>query len=408
MVRSKTILIVGAGLEQAIAIRQAKALGMRVIACDGSPEAIGFAEADVSIVANIKDVLRLCDIAREYRVDGVFAHAVEIPHIIAEVALRLGLPGLRPEVALRATNKIQRISHLRKHGVPCAQFEVVNGEADLVEKARILGFPLVIKPVDSAGSRGVRVVESEAELGPGYSEAIRYSSSMQVLLEERLSGPEVSTESIIYKGQIHTFAFADRNYARRDEFYPFFIEDGINYPSVLAPEMQQEIHKLVERTIRVLELDFGAAKGDVIIDKGVPKIIEMAARTSGGWFGAGSIPAATGSNMLKPLLQMAVGDTPDLDALCPTKQLGCAQRYVIPTAEGIVTDITGVKEAEKMPGVVMMTMFPPKSGSCIRRASNHAERYGQIICTATTREEAILRCEAAIARIKIRTRKDNA
>jgi len=206
---------------------------------------------------------------------------------------------------------------------------------------------------------------------------------------------------VVYKGKVYTFAFADRNYAKPEIYTPYFIEDGINFPSILPIEIQKEVIDLVERTIRVLGINFGAAKGDVLIDKGVPKIIEMAARTSGGWFGAGSIPAATGINMLKPLLQMAVGEDPDLGSLKPTKQMGCAQRYVIPKQSGVVRSISGVEEAQAMPGVVMSTMFLPKIGATIKKATNHAERFGQIICIDANRDRAIELCENAIRKIKI-------
>lgn len=396
-----SILIVGAGTEQLLAINQARELGMHVVACDGNPAAPGLQQSDLGLVVDIRDQDELCRVAEAYNVNGIFCHAVEIPQVIARVAEKLHLPGLSPAVAARATNKYQRILRLAECGIPCARFEVAGCPGELQARAAKIGFPLVLKPVDNAGSRGVRIVERADDLYQAYETALTYSNSTEVLLEEVLSGPQISTESVVYQGGIHTFAFADRNYSRSGFFHPFFIEDGINFPSVIPTHLQRAIHSLVEKTIRCLGIDFGAAKGDIIIDKGEPKIIEMAARTSGGWFGAGSIPIATGTNMLKPLLQMAVGEQPDLAALNPIRNLGCAQRYLIPVEEGIVTQVTGVKEALQMPGVAMYSMFLPRVGTRIAKATNHAERYGQIICTAATREQAIERCEAAIARITI-------
>lgn len=397
----KTILILGAGLEQAIAIKEAKKIGLNVVACDQNKNAFGFKYADVSIVIDITNIDLVLDVAIQNKVHGIFTHAVEIPHIVAEVAATLGLPGIPLNVAHRATNKIQRIACLTDNGIPCAKFEVANNRGELLNKAEKIGFPLVLKPVDSAGARGVQLVSDEIDLIAAYKEAIKYSKEKQVLLEEVLSGPEVSTESVVYKGIAHTFALADRNYDKSEQFRPFYIEDGVNYPSNLSDEIQKSIYTLVEKTIDILGIKFGAAKGDIIIDKGVPKIIEMAARTSGGWFGAGSIPAATGCNMLKPLIQMAVGDAPDLGALKPTRNLGCAQRYVIPVQEGVVTKITGCKEALKKEGVVMSELFLPKIGDYIHLAKSHSDRFGQIICTAKTREDAIKSCESAVSKIKI-------
>lgn len=397
----KKILILGAGIEQAIAIREAKMLNYFVIACDQNVNASGFEYADIFVVLDIHDAHAVLDVARRYQIDGIFCHAVEIPHIVAVVAEQLGLPGLSPQVARRATNKIERIIHLSENGIPCAAFEIVKNEDELEQKAAKIKFPFVLKPVDAAGARGVQLVECADNLHKAYVEAIQYSRARQVLLEEVLYGPEVSTESVVYKGKIHTFALADRNYANARKFRPFFIEDGINYPTELSSDLQEAIHSLVEKTITTLGIEFGAAKGDIIIDKGIPKIIEMAARTSGGWFGAGSIPAATGSNMLKPLLQMSVGDEPDVEALKATRNLGCAQRYIFPPDNGLVMGVSGFDDALKMPGVVMSEFFLPVVGETINPVTSHADRFGQIICTAATRSAAIKLCETAISKIKI-------
>ncbi len=400
----KKILILGAGLEQAIAIREAKKLNYSVIACDQNAKASGFKYSDISVVLDINDIDAVLAVAKKYYIDGIFSHAVEIPDVIAEVALRLGLPGIPPQVARRATNKIERIIHLSNNGIPCAAFEIVKNKSELEKKAAKINFPFVLKPIDSAGARGVQLVDCIDNLQKAYEEAIKYSKEEQVLLEEVLHGPEVSTESVVYKGKIHTFALADRNYTNAEKFKPFFVEDGINYPTELSSELQQDIYSLVEETIKVLGIEFGAAKGDIIIDKGIPKIIEMAARTSGGWFGAGSIPAATGCNMLKPLLQMSVGDEPDLEALKSTRNLGCAQRYIIPANNGVVTRVSGCEEASKISGVVMSEFFLPMVGETINTATSHADRFGQIICTAKTRSAAIKCCESAILKIKIKTK----
>lgn len=398
----KRILIMGAGLEQTLAIYEAKNLGLYVIACDQNSNALGLKEADVGIVCDIKDTAHLVEIGRQHNVDGVFCHAVEIPQVVSDIAAQLKLPGLSTEVAVRATDKLKRISWLKEHGIPVANFMPVYSATELEEKAKRLGYPLVVKPIDNAGARGVRVVNRKDELEEAYGEAVQFSESKIVLFEELLSGPQISTESVIYQDRLITFAFADRNYELIKDFFPYFIEDGINYPSSLPEDTQKAVLALVDRTIRILGIDFGAAKGDIIIHNGEPKIIEMAARTSGGWFGAGSIPIATGVNMLKPLLQMSVGDKPDLELLRPSRNLFCAQRYLIPRENGQVLAISGVEEAGRMPGVKMFTCFPPKVGDRIVRSTNHAQRYAQVICTGATIEEAIGQCKNALGKVKIK------
>ena len=175
----KRILILGAGLEQAIAIREAKNLNYSVIACDQNAKASGFKYSDISVVLDINDIDAVLDVAKKYHIDGIFSHAVEIPDVIAEVALRLGLPGIPPQVARRATNKIERIIHLSNNGIPCAAFEIVKNKSELEEKAAKIKFPFVLKPIDSAGARGVQLVDCLDNLQKAYKEAIKYSKEEQ-------------------------------------------------------------------------------------------------------------------------------------------------------------------------------------------------------------------------------------
>lgn len=398
---NKKLLILGAGQEQALAIQEAKKLNYFVIACDEKMNSYGFQFADLSYTIDINNIDEVYKIGKQNNIDGIFTHGVEIPHIVSKVAEKLGLPCLNSDKAVRATNKRLRIQHLTNNKIPCAKFKYVKDRLDLLSNASVIGYPLVIKPLDNAGSRGVRLVNFEHEILEAFDEAIKYSKIEEVLLEEVLIGPEISTESIIYNGKIRTFAFADRNYNKKDIFSPYFIEDGINYPSEIDNDLKNKVLDLVEKTIKCLDIDFGAAKGDIIIDNGVPKIIEMASRTSGGWFGAGSIKFATGANMLEPLIQMAVGDIPNFSSFENNFQLGCAQRYIIPMEEGYVESIDGIDEIENLPGVQMYVLFLPKVGDYIKKATNHSERFGQVICTANTREKAIELCENVINKIKI-------
>lgn len=402
MQKKKTILLLGAGHEQVIAINEAKSLGYIVVACDENTSAPGLQLAHVGLTLNIRDVDALIQVGLKHNIDGIFCHAVEIPHIVAKVAKALNLNGLSPHIAELCTHKQQRIAALETAHIPVASHAFADSKASLIEAAKSLGYPLVIKPTNTAGSRGVQLVISEESLLSAYEEAMQYTASSIVVLEQYLTGPQVSTESVVHDGVVHTFALADRNYAQSDIFYPYFIEDGINYPSSLPATIQHKILDLVTQTINALGIDFGAAKGDIIIHNGEPHIIEMASRTSGGWFGAGSIPIATGINALKPLLQMSVGDTPDLDALIPTRQLYCAQRYWIPKHQAIFQSAHGFESVKVMPGVEMFNTFFPPTGTPISKARHHAQRYAQVICSGDSRQDAMYRAQAAIDAIQVK------
>ena len=398
----KTILFFGAGAEHQIAIKLAKSMGYKVIAADANSKAPGLKFADVAVVEDIKDIDKMIAVGKKYKVDGVIVHAVEIPHIVSRVAKALGLPGIDPKVADRATFKAQRIDALEKAGLNVPEFVAVTTLAGAKKAAQKIGYPVVVKPTDNAGARGVKCVENEEQLSDAMEEALSFTHKPKVLIEQFLKGIEISTEHLIYNGKIYTTGFGDRNYTRSQEFYPYFIEDGHNVPSILPENVQKKIIKACEKTIRALGITWGVAKGDILYTKeGTIYIIEMAARTSGGWFCAGTVPLATGVHILKSLIKMAVGDPFDEADVLPTKNLWACQRYIIPTKSGKFVRLDGVAEAEKMPGVEMSVIFPPDKGEQVRKSVHNAERFGQIIAVGKTLDQATSCCEAAIAKIKI-------
>lgn len=399
----KTIMFLGAGEEQCEAIDIALGLGLKVIAVDGNPKAPGLKIANTGINADIKDVEAMIAVGRKHKIDGVMTHAVEIPQVVARVAKSLGLPGLKPEVAERATNKLQRIKCLTEKGIPCPKFETAETTEEVEKKADRVRYPCVFKPVDSAGARGVIKVSNRDEVSSAFNHALSYTQESLLLIEEYLEGKELSIESVIYN-EIYTVAFADRNYDRK-RFAPFFIENGGEMPTSLPQGEIRKATQTVNAAIRALGIDWGVAKGDIIItDSGEVKVIEMAARTSGGRFCSLKVPLSTGINMLRPLILMAVGLTPDLNDLKPKFSRGVAERFIFPNSGKIVA-IKGIDEARKIEGIYKIHLNEDiKIGSQVRRVTDHTMRKGYAIALGETREQAVNRAEQAVRTIKIVTK----
>lgn len=399
---SKTILLLGAGWEQIIAIKLAKQMGLKVIVADGNPQAPGLKYADIKICVDIKDPQKIIALGRRHHVDGIMVHAIEIPTVVAKAAKSLGLPHLDPIIVDRATNKLKRATCFQKKGILYPRFASANSFQEAEAKSKTIGFPMVIKPIDRAGARGVKTVHSLEELRSGMKESLAHSQHHTILMEEKLQGEEVSTESVVVNGKIYTTGFGDRNYSRTEEFKPYFIEDGHHVGSRLPLAKQTKVIKAVEEAIRALGINWGVAKGDVLINQQGIYILEMAVRTSGGWFAGGTVPLATGVNILKPLIQMAVGLPVNERDFSPKFHRAACQRYIIPNRDGKFVRLEGIAKAKHMPGVKMLDIFHrPLRGESVKKSKNNTERFGHLIAVGQDIDEATRRCEQAIKQIQI-------
>src|SRR6185369_12317775 len=151
-----TVLFVGAGRHQRRAIRRARELGLRVVAVDRNPEALGLGEADLFEVVDFMDVAAVTEVGRRHSVDGVLTVSADraVP-VVAAVAEALGLPGIGTETAHLMTHKVAMRRRLADAGVPQPRFAAARSLHEAYAAVETVGFPAVLKPADSGGQRGV-------------------------------------------------------------------------------------------------------------------------------------------------------------------------------------------------------------------------------------------------------------
>src|ERR1700754_3482767 len=269
----KTLLIVSGGVEAADAAKRAKEMGLHVVVSDVDPNAPGFAFADSCLIADVYGPAETAAAAERYsrkirKIDGVLCVAADAPVTAATVAQRLRLPGLPVHVAELACDKLQMKRAFRSAGVAAPWFQEVATPQELQRIAIERGRDLVIKPVDSRGSRGVQRLAQVQDLPKAFMLARSYSPSERVMVEQYLEGPQVSTESVISGSRCYTPGFSDRNYEYLERYAPFFIENGGDLPSNLSPDIQAKVRDLVARAAGAMGITDGTVKGDIVIHNG--------------------------------------------------------------------------------------------------------------------------------------------
>lgn len=397
----QAIIIVGAGLLQVPAIQIAKEMGLKVIATDRNPQAPGFAYADFPVILDIRDVSGHIETAKEYSrklsIAAVFTEGADVEVTVAATARALGLPGVSPEAAYACNNKVRMREIFQEHGIPGPRFREVRDLAEAEEAVRAIGLPVMIKAVDNCGSRGAKKVERREELPRALENAKCFSSTGTALLEEYLRGPEQSVETLVYRGVHYHLNIVDRPFG----FDPYPIELGHINPTDLPFPVQDQMFDLVERGAKALGIDFGAAKGDMMLTDRGPIILEMTARLSGGFDCQYTSPLAHGVNYIKAAIDIALGKELDLDNITPKFYRTAVSLSPFPPP-GHIVGIYGVEEARRIRGVRHI-IFRMSEGDVIPPYTSCVDRVCFVIAVGETRQEAWESAQRALEVIRIDT-----
>ena len=301
----KKILILGAGFLQSFIIKKAKEIGYYTIAIDKNPNAVGFLYADEHEVIDIIDREACLKYARLKNIDGVITVATDYGVLSsAYIAEQMNLPGLRYEIAKAIKNKylVRRILFENKIDDISQYFEI-NSKEDLTNLRTKIKFPVIVKPCDGSGSKGVRRVDSFNELEEAYIEAMNISLIKKVLIEEFVEGKEYGIEAFVYNGEIYVLGVIEKYMTSP----PCYAELGHALPNDLTMEEENKIREVVKKAIRALGINFGAVNMDLLFtkDKHVC-IVDVGARMGGNLIGSHIIQYGSGINYMDVLIRAAM------------------------------------------------------------------------------------------------------
>ena len=401
---NKTLLIISGGIEAIPGIKKAKEMGLHVIVSDGDKNAPGFVFADDQIIASTYDIELTVKKSKDYndsirKIDGVICVASDVPLTVASVAKELSIPGITLKSAMLSSDKIAMKDQFSLDNVSIPKYKELFSIAELKLIIKNWGFPLILKPVDSRGARGVVRLNNKTDINWAWDFAKKNSLTGRVMIEEFLEGPQVSTESIILNGSCFTIGFSDRNYELLDQYFPFVIENGGDLPSFLPNNMQNNIKKLVSKASQSIGVKNGIIKGDIVVSNDKPYIIEVATRLSGGYFCSHEIPINTGVDFLSNAIKISLGESINESDLSIKKNVHVSQRYLFPKPGKTIKKIRGINDLKKM-NFVKFFDIRVQENSIIPETTSHPSRAGLVMVTGKSREEAILNAECAVKTIE--------
>ena len=391
-IKDKTILIIGGGLLQCPIIETARSMKLKTVVADMNLEAPGFEFAHSKITMSTKDIEGMVREAKKFAesepIHAVITAGTDASMTVAAVANALNLPGIRFKDAEAASNKIKMRKRLKEFNVPIPEFAAIWNIQDARDALEYLNFPLVMKPADNMGARGVIKVSNREELHAAFKHAKKYSPTGEMILEEYMVGPEVSVDAITWNGNFRITGLADRIIERE----PYFIEVGHTMPSALPHETQQEIERIMFMGMKALGITIGSGKGDIKVTSTGVKVGEIAARLSGGFMSAYTFPLSCGINLNRAAILIALGEEPD-DLNEKWKKVSI-ERSIL-ASPGKLVSISGVEEARDIEGVSEV-FIQNKVGDIISDPTNNIEKSGHFIITTSSLKE----CEEIFEKVK--------
>lgn len=303
----KKIAIIGASYLQEPLITKAKNMGIETHVFAWKANDVGEKIADYFYPISITEKEEILKKCREIKIDGICSIASDLAAVAVNyVANHMGLIGNSEECTLKSTNKRLMRRCFEENGDPSPKSICVESLSDLDNVD--LDFPVIVKPLDRSGSRGITKVIDKNELEAAIEKAKSQGFEKKALVEEFVSGEEYSVECISWKGE-HTLLNITKKYTTGA---PHFIETGHMEPADLSEDLRDRVKKIVFHALKSLGIEYGASHSEIKIDNDDIKIIEIGGRMGGDYIGSHLVELSTGIDFVKAVILTSLGQKPDL------------------------------------------------------------------------------------------------
>lgn len=304
-------MVLAGGNDQAELIRRLRdrVPGVEIILIDYNKDVIAAQYADRHIVESTMDLPKVKEIAIQEKVDYIMTACGDQPVLtMAVVSEELGLPCyLSKKQAVEITNKKFMKRIMSDNDIPTAKFKTFD-EGKLIDDSG-LRYPLIVKPVDNNGSKGVRRVENREDLLFFAKEAYKFSLTHTIVVEEFIEGDEISCDYFVKDGVA--------NYVMICKSNKYFVDDGtqIIYQSIIPPVVSDvvraKISDIAQKIAKAYDLVNSPLHIQTLVKGDCVDVIEFSARLGGG-AKYKTIQNVTGFNILDANIDVMFGQIPEI------------------------------------------------------------------------------------------------
>lgn len=350
-------------------------MGLYVVGIDPCADALCRKDVDAFEVVGGQDFEGTLAVARKYAISAVVTAATDKPLVMmARVAKALNLPFYTEDTAVWSTDKYQMKQRFIEGGVPCARGRLIHHS----DEAKDLFFPVICKPRDNSGSRGVKLCRNIEELQECIDEALQYSRMDTVLVEEFIEGKEYSIESLHYRGKTEVIQFTEK----RTTPFPYNVELGHVQPANLSEAQKDAIRDIIVNIASCMNFENCPSHTELKINERGIFVIETSPRLGGDYITSTLTPLSTGVNIEEQLINIATGQ--DVDISHKLDQYS-GIRFFSFDADCVINRVPDYDFVMSWPHVVDYS-FKLSVNDHVNQITSSLNRYGHIILHASTRE----------------------
>lgn len=367
----KKLAIIGASYLQQPLVEKAREMGLYTICFAWEDGAVCKELCDKFYPISIVDKDAILEVCREEKIDAVTTIASDVAVLTVNyVAEQMGLIGNPDRYSQTATNKYLMRQCFMENGVPSPKFCLTDGDVPMA--IRTFRFPVIVKPTDRSGSRGVEKVEKQNDLQEAITRACKESFQQKAVIEEFVEGREISVESISFEGKHYVLQITDKVTTEA----PFFVELEHHQPSTLPEDIKSWVNAIVLNALTALHIQYGASHAELKITKdGDIRVIEIGARMGGDFIGSDLVKLSTGYDFLKGVIDVAFGEFEEPKI---TEHKFSGVYFLCKETERLLPII---ENAEKYPEIVRAEV----TDTVLRNIEQSADRSGYLIYQANNK-----------------------
>ena len=297
-------------------------MGLYVITCDYCPDNPGHKFADEYYNVSTTDIDAVLELAKRLNIDGIVAYASDpAAPTAAYVSEKLGLPGNPYQSVKLLTEKDLFRKFLKENGLNCPKAQGFTNYEDALAAIGDFRFPVMVKPVDSSGSKGINKMTDKSQLKAFVEDALNYSRGKRFLIEEFIvkKGHQISGDAFSVDGRLVFHCLGNEFYDPNcdKDFAPL----GECWPFQMDHKYIEDLEEQLQRLMTFLDMKSNAYNVEAIVgEDDKVYLLELGAR-SGGSLIPQVTKYATGVDMVTWVVQAAAGDTIDLSVLQGQKEM---------------------------------------------------------------------------------------